>query len=434
MSPTFLRGQLTREGFMLDVDPFALTLVLLGIALIGAAWLPHLVSNRPLSFPIVYVVLGAVLFSLPLPLPDPDPRRYGEFTERLTELVVIISLMGVGLRMDRRIGWQSWNVTWRLLVITMPLCIALAACLGYSLMGLGLASALLFGAALAPTDPVLASDVQVGPPGDRKTQDDVRFALTSEAGLNDGLGFPFTFLAIGVALYGIDSADWLTTWLWRDLVWRVFLGAVMGAAFGFALTWLIFRAPVETSIARASDGLVALAVTLLVYGATQLAGGYGFLAVFIAAMTIRLSERNHKYNATLETFAEQCERTLVTVLLVLFGGALTTGLLDFLDRWTVLAVLIFLLVVRPATGMLGLLGSHLPMHERLAISSFGIRGMGSFYYLAFALNQAQFERGGRLWSAIAFAVLVSIVIHGVSASAVMSRLDRHRKRRERGAA
>ena len=129
-----------------------------------------------------------------------NPLESRVYTERITEFVLIISLMGAGLKLDRPVGWQRWAVTWRLLGISMPLTIAAIAALGWGLLGLGLASAILLGAALAPTDPVLASDIQVGPPNTEE-EDEVRFALTSEAGLNDGLSFPFVNLAIAIAVY-----------------------------------------------------------------------------------------------------------------------------------------------------------------------------------------------------------------------------------------
>lgn len=181
------------------LDAYELTLLLAGLALLGAAWLPHLVKRNPLTLPILYVTLGALVYTLPLPLPPASPIRFSLVTERLTELTVIVALVSVGLRIDTRFGWRRWALTWRLLAVSMPLTILAGWWLGQAWLGYGMATALLLGAVLAPTDPVLAGDVQVRPPG-QGGEDPVRFALTSEAGFNDGLAFPFVWAAVALAL------------------------------------------------------------------------------------------------------------------------------------------------------------------------------------------------------------------------------------------
>src|SRR5215207_4912879 len=182
------------------MDSYIVVVALFGAVVLLTAWLPMVLKKLPLSLPIACVALGAVIFMIPgSPGPVPDPSEHLKVTQRLTELVVIVALMGAGLKLDRPLSWRSGLLTWRLLAIAMPLTIAALAILGHALLGLGLASALLLGAALAPTDPVLASDVQVGAPGQGK-EDAVRFALTSEAGLNDGFAFPFVNLAVALTL------------------------------------------------------------------------------------------------------------------------------------------------------------------------------------------------------------------------------------------
>jgi NhaP-type Na+/H+ or K+/H+ antiporter len=182
------------------MDIYVVTLTILGLVVLFTAWLPMLLRRLPLSLPILCVGLGAALAWSPFPLlPAFNPLENRAMTEHLTEIVVIVALMGAGLKLDRKIGLRRWGTTWRLLGIAMPLTIGAIAVLGHWVLGLGAASALLLGASLAPTDPVLASDVQVGPPQSGE-EDDVRFALTSEAGLNDGLSFPFVHLAIAIAL------------------------------------------------------------------------------------------------------------------------------------------------------------------------------------------------------------------------------------------
>ena len=258
------------------MDPYKLMLALAGLALIGAAWLPHLLKRQPLTFPIVYVAIGIGLYSLPLQLPDPDPLQYSLVTERLTELVVLVALVGAGLRIDTPFGWRRWSVTWRLLGLTMPLCIVAGALLGLYWLGLGLASALLLGAVLAPTDPVLAADVQVGPPksGD---EDEVRFGLTSEAGLNDALAFPFVHLAILAAAGGLATQAGLTDWFSIKVGWKLLAGLGAGLLIGKVLGHLLFRS--RRGLSKLADGLIALAATLITYALAEMINGYGFLAV-----------------------------------------------------------------------------------------------------------------------------------------------------------
>lgn len=418
------------------MDSYKLMLALIGLALIGATWLPHLLKRHPITFPMVYVTLGIVLYSLPLSLPDADPFQYSVATERLTELVVLVALVSAGLRLDTPFGWRRWSVTWRLLAITMPLCILAGAWLGQHLLGLGLASAMLLGAVLAPTDPVLAADVQVGAPGEGE-EDAVRFGLTSEAGLNDGLAFPFVWLAIAVAAVtsGTAEPDWLASWFWRDVVWRVAGGWLIGWLIGYGLMHLIFRAGTRHDLSRTSDGLAALAITLFVYGVAELCHVYGFLAVFVAAVVIRQHERTHRYHGTLNLFADQCERLLTALLLILLGGTVAIGVLGPLQLVDIAFAFGFVLLVRPLAGAVALVRSPLAGRERWMVSIFGIRGMGSFYYLAFALNHGEFDQHPRLWAIVTLVVLISIMLHGAVATGAMARLDvwraRHRRRRRK---
>ena len=412
------------------MDEYELALTVVGLALLGAAWVPHLVKNNPLTFPLLYVALGAVVYLLPLPLPPADPERFPVITERLTELAVLVALVGVGLRIDTRFGWRRWSLTWRLLGITMPLTILAGLWLGHAWLGYGMATAMLLGAVLAPTDPVLASDVQVYAPGEGG-EDPVRFALSSEAGLNDGLAFPFVGLAIAMALATAgEPLDW-GRWLALDVLWKVLGGTVIGVAVGYALMHLIFRTEREPTLSASSDGLTALAITLIVYGVAELCHTYGFLAVFVAALVVRQKERDHDYHNILDTFAQQCEKLLMAVMLLLLGGAVASGILLGLSWREVLFAVGFVLVVRPVAGWLGLVGSGLSRRDRWAIAVFGVRGIGSLYYLAYAVNHARFPDDDNLWAVVCLVILLSILLHGLSASAVMRWLDQRRRGQRR---
>ncbi len=407
------------------MDQYIVVLTGFGVVVLLTAWLPMLFKELPLSLPIACVAIGAGVALLPMddwPIVHMSQRL--ALTERLTEIVLIVALMGAGLKLDRPLDRVSAALTSRLLVIAMPMTIAVLAALGVALLGLGLAAALLLGAALAPTDPVLASDVQVGAPGEGK-EDAVRFTLTSEAGLNDGLAFPFVHLAIALAISGTDDGQWLRHWLAIHVAWKVVAGVVIGWAVGRVLGWLIFRLPNRARLSRTGDGFVALGITCLAYGIAELAHAYGFLAVFVAALQVRAAERHHRFHEQLHDFVEQLERLLMMVLLIVFGFALVAGGLLAAADWRVVAfALLAILVVRPLSGWLALLGRTESRGERAAIAFFGIRGLGSAYYLAYALDRARFDGAATLWSAAGLIVLISILLHGTTVTPVMRALDR----------
>ncbi|WP_445155495.1 cation:proton antiporter [Arthrobacter sp. Hor0625] len=406
-----------------------------GIAVFVAAVLPKLLRNMPLSMPMVFLGAGMLAFTLMPGLPNPDPLQHGEFVTHLTEVCVIISLMGAGLALDRPVGLRRWSTTWRMLGLAMPLCIIGLTLLGLWFLGLGLGAALLVAAALAPTDPVLASEVQVGEPADEdeatEREDEIRFGLTSEAGLNDGLAFPFVYLAIAISFVGAAPSGWLGNWLAVDVLWRIVIGVLLGIGTGKLLGRLFFSARHESiRLSNHSEGFVALAATFLAYGVTELAEGYGFVAVFVCAVTIRAAERTHGFHRVMHSYVEQLERLLTVVILVLLGGAIARGLLAGIGWAEVLVALAFLLLVRPLAGWIGLARGKTGPRERIAIAFFGIRGIGSLYYLAFALGHGNFgAQAQELWAFVALVVAMSIVLHGATTAPVMNRLDRLRERR-----
>ena len=197
-------------------DTYILILTGLGLLIALVAWLPLALKRLPLSLPIVCIAIGAALFSLPQVTLRPLPILYPEITERFAEFVVIIALMGAGLKIDSVFRWRTWGVTWRLLAVTMPLGILAITLVVNWAIGLPWAIAMLLASSLAPTDPVLAADVQVGPPKTGE-EDEVRFGLTSEAGLNDGFAFPFVHLAIALGAAAGTNTSWSTAYCGRSV-------------------------------------------------------------------------------------------------------------------------------------------------------------------------------------------------------------------------
>lgn len=406
-------------------EPYILIMTGIGVLIALVAWLPLALKQLPLSLPIVCIGLGAALFLLPQVSLRPLPTLYPHFTERFAEFVVIIALMGAGLKIDRVFGWRRWAVTWRLLAITMPLGIVSITLLAGLGLNLPWAIALLLAASLAPTDPVLAADVQVGPPktGD---EDEVRFGLTSEAGLNDGAAFPFVHLAILLAVALPAGKPWVVEWLGYRVFWEIAGGILGGWVVGRVFGWLTFRIPAQTKLAKTGDGLIALSATFVSYGLTEMVHVYGFLAVFITALTFRHAHRDHDFQNDMHAITEQIERIAMMVLLLLLGGALVSGLLIRVGWVEVAIAATILLIIRPATGLLGLLGYPADAREKMTLAFFGIRGVGSVYYLAFGINHIPVHESERLWGIVGLVILFSIVLHGLTVTPIMRSLDRRR--------
>ncbi|WP_030772392.1 cation:proton antiporter [Streptomyces sp. NRRL F-2664] len=404
----------------------------LGIGALGAAVLPRLVFRRPLSMPMVFLAAGALVAMLPVSVPVVDPQRQRLWVEHATEVCVIVSLMGAGLALNRRVGWRGWSGTWRLLGISLPLTIAGMAVVAAFVLGWPAAPALLLAAVLSPTDPVLAAEVRVGEPTDADDdEDEVRFCLTSEAGLNDGLAFPFVLAALALAAVpaGQSGTSWITHWVLVDVLARIAVGVGMGVVTGWLLGRMFFRArPSALRLSEHMEGFVALGATFTAYGATELLQGYGFLAVFVTACTIRAAERSHGYHKVLHEFTEQIERLLTAFLLFLLGGYLVTAALPALTWREALVALVLVLVVRPAAGWAGLLGGAVGRRERIVTAVFGIRGIGSLFYLAYALGHSDHfgSHEEQLWTVVTFTVMLSVLLHGATATPVIRRLDRLR--------
>jgi NhaP-type Na+/H+ or K+/H+ antiporter len=404
------------------LNPYILILIVIGLAALGMAWMPAFTKSTKISYSILYVAFGAALYALAgsfLPLPDPISKS--TITVRLTEMIVLVSLMGSGLKIDRPFSLRNWSVPLRLVSITMLLTIAGVTAIGYYWLGFSLAAAALLGAVLAPTDPVLAADVQVGPPteGDRTHS---KFALTAEAGMNDGTAFPFTWLAILLATGELATKGW-AGWLQYQLFYKLAAGVVIGYLLGKALGWLFFRLPEIVDGAKVRDGFVALCATLLVYGVTEAVHGYGFISVFVCAVTMREWNAIIKCTKPCTNSPTRLKGYWFVLCCCFLAGSLVSGLLDALS-WPLAGVgVFFVLVLRPAIGALSLWGTGLHLKEKLAIGFFGIKGIGSFYYLAFALGETAFPEQDILWSLTGFTVLLSIIVHGLTATSIMKKLD-----------
>ena len=424
--------------------------LIVGGALLAAVLLPRALSRVRVTAPMVLVGVGMVIGALPLgdglPLDVVDD---GELVTHLAEATVLVALLGVGLALDRplrlldRATWRAWSPTWRLLAVAMPLTIGGVALLAGGL-GLAAPTALLLGAALAPTDPVLASEVQVagptqeGDPDEIDETDEVRFALTSEAGLNDGLAFPFVWGAILLAVAAgsgeVSDAVHESVWRWLawDLVGKIVIGVAAGIAVGWVLGRVAFRAPSRhLRLSEIGEPLLGVAAVALAYGVAEAAHGYGFLAVFVAAIVIRGVERDHDYHRHMHETMQQLEHLLTLVVLLGLGIMLTDHVLAAADWRAVVIALAVVFVIRPLSGLVAFVGHRterghqgLDSRERLVTAFFGVRGVGSIFYVAFASTHALFPELRWVWASVGLAIVLSVVVHGRLAGPAMAWQER----------
>ncbi len=427
--------------------------LIVGVALLLGVLLPAFTAGRAISAPVILVAAGALVGLLPFP--DDltlDPVEHATVVEHLCEITILIALTGVGLALDRPITrvrntWRRWGTTWRLLFIAMPLAIAATGLLGYWMLGLVPAAALLLASVLAPTDPVLAAEVQVEGPTTMSDndeddqdvreideQDEVRFALTSEAGLNDGAAFPFVYASIYLLTLGSVQGWWLH-WLAWEVVGKTLVGIAAGWVVGRLLSLVAFRIRGSYQLARVGDPLLIVAAPLVGYGVGELVHGWGFLSVFVSAITLRGYDRTNAYHDAMHGVIERLERLFTLVILLLLGASLTNGLLASLTWQGALLGIALIFVVRPLTAWIALWHpggqdfndeSVLGPRERLVTAFFGVRGVGSIYYLAYATGHHEFPDPEGLWSTLAFTIVLSVAVHGVAASPVIGRLERRR--------
>lgn len=432
---------------MTEPDAFTLASIIVGALLIGKTLGGSFIARLPLSAAMLYLAVGIAIGPLGWGVLTLDALENVELLERLTEVAVLISLFTAGMKLELPLKDKRWRIPVQLASVSMLLTVAAVTAVGVWLLNLPVGAAVLLGAILAPTDPVLASDVQMANPSDR---DRLRFGLTGEGGLNDGTAFPFVMLGLG--LLGLhDMGDMLWRWWAVDVLWAVAGGLALGYAMGTGVGRAIIYLRTQRREALGSDEFIALGLIALTYGVAMLTLTYGFLAVFAAGLALRridepaavatqspttelsaedqratgshapahMMRQVERFNRQLESFAE--------VAIVLVVGVLLATVEFRLDLWWFVPLLF--LVIRPVAVAIGLLGTDAKPAQRRLMAWFGIRGIGSLYYLLYAISHGiKPELAQQLLSITLSVIVASVIAHGISVTPLMNRYEAGKNR------
>ena len=427
---------------------FAIWALIAGAIFTVMALSGTLLKRLPLSTSMLYLLAGFALGPAGLAVLNPSPLADHQLLVVIVEAALLVSLFAVGLKLALPLSDKRWRAPFRLASVSMIITVLLMAIVGAVLLDFSVGAAILLAAMLAPTDPVLASDVQLADPGDR---DAVRFSLSGEGGLNDGAAFPFVIFGLGLlGLHDMGTGYW--RWLTLDLVWPVIGGLAIGAACGYSIGKLVVYLRTRHQEAVGLDEFLMLGLIGVAYGLAQLAATYGFLAVFAAGLALQRAQRpsGHSQTAAVEeitaneladgrgreelatdpqsaaaymtqavrAFNEQLERIVEVAIVVIVGAMLTLIELPMIAI-AYLALLFF--VARPIAVAFGLAGLQMPRDQRFLIGWFGIRGIGSIYYLLYAIGEGLSPAmSEQMISIVLTAVAASIVMHGLSVTPLMN--------------
>ena len=411
--------------------------LLLGGLLLVMGFTTTVLKRAPVTTAIIYLVVGLMVGPSGLNVFHFNPLKQSALLEVLTEVAVLISLFSAGIKMPAPFSLNRWRAPILLATVSMTITVAMVAAFSYYLLGLPLGAGVLLGAIVAPTDPVLATDVQSRHPGDR---DQLRFTLTSEAGMNDGSAFPFVLLGLG--LLGLhDLGDGGLRWIMVDVLWATVGGIAIGVLAGHGVARLGWKLRGGVHQHELLDDFLGLGLIGAVYGLAVAMSAWGFLAVFFAAVALRQTELKlataeqattaaHEPRPMVSkgslVFKEHLERLSELCLILLIGGTL------FWSSWTWPAIslaLFLFLIARPVSVCVGLLGTDIPWRVRGMAGWFGVRGIGSLYYLMYALQHGLPEALGlQLIQLTLIVVALSILLHGISVKPAMSHFWRYGKR------
>ncbi|MFS0756153.1 cation:proton antiporter [Noviherbaspirillum sp. 1P10PC] len=424
----------------------ALWFVLVGVLMLTRGLSATAIKRLPFTSAIIYLAVGIILGPMVLGIFYFDPIEQSALLELLTEIAVLISLFSAGVKMPVPVKWSTWRAPVRLAWVSMTITVGLIAACCYLFLGMPLGAGILLGAVLAPTDPVLATDVQTRHPGDN---DRLRFTLTCEAGMNDGTAFPFVMLGLGLlGLHELGENGW--RWLAVDVAWATLGGIAIGVIGGIVIAHAGWKLRGMEQKHDVLDDLVGLGLIAVVYGVAVHFSAWGFLSVFFAGVALRQAELKlagsagvkreqlegedagtasagegqpqppHIVSVEALVFKEHLERLSELMLVLLLGGMMVR---QYWSWMTVGLALFIFLVARPLSVFVGLIGTNTSMRIRCISAWFGVRGIGSIYYLSYAIQHGlPTELARELIQITLVVITLSILVHGTSVKPLLNRL------------
>jgi sodium/hydrogen antiporter len=401
------------------MDAYILGLLVIGVLLLLVTLGSGAISRLPLSYALIYLVVGICLSPYGFNVVQIRPGT--EFLERASELVVLISLFSCGLKMSRPLHFRAWNSTIRLIGFLMPISIGAIAVLAHFVLRMDWSIAILLGAILAPTDPVLASEVQLYDPRDR---DELRFGLTSEGGLNDALAFPFVYFGLYL-LKDSNWRNWFHQWILVDLLWAIAMGIFGGFVVAKIVRWIDRRLQKYHAVDGLMEDFIALCTILIAYAFTEIINGYGFLAVFVAGMAMRRRADPEKTMSQLH-FIERLEKLSEIGIILVLGSMLRKEPMFAYAGEAFLVAGFLLFIIRPIGAWISTIGMPVDAVTRWLYGWFGVRGVGSVYYLSYALSSGLKETAGErvAWISL-WTIAISVVLHGVTTTPIMKWYERN---------
>ena len=399
-----------------------IALVAVGAVVLVVGLLSNLLRSSFVSTPMVALLAGVLLGPAMLGLLVPSDWGGQEETilEQATRLTLAISLMGVALRLPERFPFRDWRSMAVLLGLVMPFMWLASGLLVYLILGLPLLVALLVGAVITPTEPVVSSTIVTGDVAEEDLPGRLRHTLSAESGANDGLAYPFVFLPI--LLLSRPSGEAWMHWVTHTLVWEVGGAVIFGALVGYGAGRLLEWAEHKDAIEESFFLVYTIALSLVVLGAAKPLGSDGILAVFVAGLGFDFVVKGDREQQ--RRVQEASTRFFILPIFVLLGLTIPwEGWAELGWGGPVLVVAVLLLRRLPAVLALNpLMRGVRGGANALFLGWFGPIGVAALYYANLSLRETGIEAA---WTVGSLAICASILAHGLTAAPLTKLYGRH---------